>query len=457
MKRIDRLTPEQQARFGEWTKKWVDIGLSTEPADFDTATEAALKAYKLCNLDKPMVVLRMSSPYAATIGGALAWSMLRDMKVKKVWDQVWDQVGAQVWDQVGAQVWAQVGDQVRDQVGDQVRAQVRDQVGDQVGDQVWAQVWDQVGDQVRAQVRDQVGDQVRDQVGDQVRAQVGAQVRAQVWDQVGAQVGAQVGDQVWAQVWDQVGDQVRAQVGAQVRAQVWDQVGAQVGAQVGDQVWASSFAAAKDGYNNYGINNLWWSDFAAWVTYFRDVCGWENEVLEKFEITERLVKSCGWTWWHQNVLAISDRPSLINRDVNGRLHCENGPSIAYRDGWSLYHWHGVSIPKEWVTGSKPGAKDALTWANIEQRRAACEIVGWANVLAQLNARSIDLDNDPAVGELLEADIPDSGKERFLKVRCGTGREFVLPVPREIETALQGNLWTYGIDANDRSFIPEIRT
>jgi hypothetical protein len=401
MKRIDRLTPEQQARFGEWTKKWVDIGLSTEPADFDTATEAALKAYKLCNLDKPMVVLRMSSPYAATIGGALAWSMLRDMKVKKV----------------GAQVWAQVGDQVRDQVGDQVRAQVRDQVGDQVGDQVWAQVWDQVGDQVRAQVRDQVGDQVRDQVGDQVRAQVGAQVRAQVWDQVGAQVGAQVGD----------------------------------------QVWASSFAAAKDGYNNYGINNLWWSDFAAWVTYFRDVCGWENEVLEKFEITERLVKSCGWTWWHQNVLAISDRPSLINRDVNGRLHCENGPSIAYRDGWSLYHWHGVSIPKEWVTGSKPGAKDALTWANIEQRRAACEIVGWANVLAQLNARSIDLDNDPAVGELLEADIPDSGKERFLKVRCGTGREFVLPVPREIETALQGNLWTYGIDANDRSFIPEIRT
>jgi hypothetical protein len=377
MKRIDRLTPEQQARFGEWTKKWVDIGLSTEPADFDTATEAALKAYKLCNLDKPMVVLRMSSPYAATIGGALAWSMLRDMKVKKV----------------GAQV------------------------GDQVGDQVWAQVWDQVGDQVR--------------------------------------------DQVWAQVWDQVGDQVRDQVGAQVRAQVWAQVGAQVrdqvGDQVGDQVWASSFAAAKDGYNNYGINNLWWSDFAAWVTYFRDVCGWENEVLEKFEITERLVKSCGWTWWHQNVLAISDRPSLINRDVNGRLHCENGPSIAYRDGWSLYHWHGVSIPKEWVTGSKPGAKDALTWANIEQRRAACEIVGWANVLAQLNARSIDLDNDPAVGELLEADIPDSGKERFLKVRCGTGREFVLPVPREIETALQGNLWTYGIDANDRSFIPEIRT
>jgi hypothetical protein len=409
MKRIDRLTPEQQARFGEWTKKWVDIGLSTEPADFDTATEAALKAYKLCNLDKPMVVLRMSSPYAATIGGALAWSMLRDMKVKKVGAQVGDQVGDQVW----AQVWDQVGDQVRDQVGAQVRAQV----------------WAQVGAQVRAQVRDQVGDQV--------------------------------GDQVWAQVWDQVGDQVRDQVGAQVRAQVWAQVGAQVrdqvGDQVGDQVWASSFAAAKDGYNNYGINNLWWSDFAAWVTYFRDVCGWENEVLEKFEITERLVKSCGWTWWHQNVLAISDRPSLINRDVNGRLHCENGPSIAYRDGWSLYHWHGVSIPKEWVTGSKPGAKDALTWANIEQRRAACEIVGWANVLAQLNARSIDLDNDPAVGELLEADIPDSGKERFLKVRCGTGREFVLPVPREIETALQGNLWTYGIDANDRSFIPEIRT
>ena len=263
--------------------------------------------------------------------------------------------------------------------------------------------------------------------------------KAQVGDQVRAQVRAQVWDQVRAQVWDQV----------------WAQVGAQVRAQVGDQVWDQAFKAAKDGLGNDGASNIGWAGFAAWVSYFRDVCGWENDALKKFEIGETIVKSCGWTWWHKNVLAISDRPHTIKRDDEGRLHCENGPSIAYRDGWSLYHWHGVSIPPAWVCGEPPSAKEALTWANVEQRRAACEILGWVKVLDQLNAKVIDKHESEEIGTLLEADIPDSGKERFLRVRCGTGREFCLPVPREMKTALEANAWGYGLDPGD--FEVEVRT
>ena len=391
MKKITSLTEEQKAQLPIWTKKWVEIGLSCEPADFEMATEAALKAYKLCNLDKPMVVLRMSSPYSATIGGAFAW------KILKVFFK--DQVGAQVRDQVG------------DQVRDQVRAQVRDQV--------------------RAQVRDQVGDQVRDQVWDQVGAQVWAQVRAQVRDQVGAQVRAQVWDQVW--------DQVRAQVRDQVRAQVGN----------------DNFQAVKEGLYNDGISSLWCS-FTAFATFFRDVCGWgDAEILTKMEINEQLVKSCGWTWWHQNVLTISDRPEFIKRDEQGRLHSETGMSIRYRDGWGFYNWHGVRIPEGWVTGKPPSASEALTWENIEQRRAACEIVGWKNILSQLDAKIIDIDGDDEIGTLLEADIPDSGKERFLKVMCGTKREFVLPVPREMKTALEANAWTWNLKPNE--YRPEVRT
>ncbi len=180
-------------------------------------------------------------------------------------------------------------------------------------------------------------------------------------------------------------------------------------------------------------------------------------MLEKFEIAETLVKSCGWTWWHENILAISDRPSELHRDDQGRLHCETGPSIAYRDGWALYHWHGTAIPPEWLSGKKPSAPEALNWPNIEQRRAACELVGWASILEQLKAKVIDKDADEQVGTLIEVTLPDSGKERFLKVTCGTGRtNIVLPVPREIKTALEGNLWTYGLPA-DRALLPEVRT
>ena len=40
--KITELAPEHIARFDEWAEKWVQIGLSTEPADFDRAIEAAL-------------------------------------------------------------------------------------------------------------------------------------------------------------------------------------------------------------------------------------------------------------------------------------------------------------------------------------------------------------------------------------------------------------------------------
>jgi hypothetical protein len=347
--RIDALTPDQQSHFAEWSKRWIDIGLSTEPADFDAATEAALRAYKLCNLNKPMVVLRMGSPFGATVGGAMAWMMLREL---------------------GAQVWSQVESQV--------------------GSQVWSQVESQVG--------------------------------SQVWSQVESQVESQVGSQVWSQVRSQVESQVRSQVRSAI---------------------------------NNDRGGSFWASWCAYVSFFRDQMGWKDEVLERFEIDEALCKSCGWVWWHENVLAISDRPSELHRDQQGRLHAEKGPSIAYRDGWSLYHWHGVAIPPEWVTGKPPSASEALTWSNIEQRRAACEIVGWNNVLKQLNAKVIDADSNVQIGTLLEATIPDSGKERFLQVKCGTGREFCIPVPREMKTALQANSWTYGLAPSE--FQPEVRT
>jgi hypothetical protein len=376
MKKITEITPDQASRFPEWVKKWTDIGLSTDPADFEKAEIAALKAYELIGLKKPMVVLRVGSPLSATISGAMAWCFLRSL------------------------------------------FQVRAQVGDQVRDQVWDQVGDQVWDQVRAQVGDQVWDQVRAQVGDQV------------WDQVWDQVRAQVGDQVWDQVGDQVWDQVWAQVGDQVGTQVWDQV--RVRAQIKNAL-----------YNARG--GSFWASWVSQISFIRDVLGWSGSSLGRFEIDEELTKTCGWVWWHERVLVISDRPKEIHRDDNGRLHSHNGPSISYPDGWSLYHSHGTSIPEEWI--KKPETltpRLALGQSNAELRRAGCEILGWDLILSELGAHVIDTDSDPEIGQLVEIDIPDSGRERFLRVKCGTGRQFALPVPPTMQTALEANAWTYDI-------------
>ena len=109
-----------------------------------------------------------------------------------------------------------------------------------------------------------------------------------------------------------------------------------------------------------------------------------------------------------------------------------------------------------MTGKKPSANEALHWENLEQRRAACEIVGWKNILAELKAKVIDKDDDPEIGTLLECEIPDSGNERFLQVKCGTGRDFVLHIPKNMKTALEAQAWMFQLEIKD--FIkPEVRT
>jgi hypothetical protein len=389
MKKIEKLTPEQIAKFPEWVDRYVKLGLSTEPADFEKASAAALRAYELLKLRKPMIVLRVGSPYACAVGGALAFWMLRQLKVTSL---------VQVWDQVGDQVW--------------------DQVGDQVGDQVWAQVRDQVGDQVWAQVRDQVRDQVRAKVWDQVWAQV----RAKVWDQVWAQVRAQVGDQVW----DQVG------------AKVWDQVRDQVG------------EFSKQGVSNDYGGNLWHAGWVSFVTFMRDVVG--IDIHQKFSIEEDLSASCGWVWWHQNVLAISDRPRLINRDEQGRLHSELGPAIAYRDGWELHFWHGVKVPAHWIDDRvNLSPEEVIKADNVELRAAGCAIVGFPKMLSVLKARVINDSGSPTIGQLIELDLPGlSEPGRFLKAECPRNGTILEGVPRisdidnlPIDTAIAAQAWRIG--------------
>jgi hypothetical protein len=202
---------------------------------------------------------------------------------------------------------------------------------------------------------------------------------------------------------------------------------------------------AKDIFNDmsYGCHNANWLGF---YQYFRDVVN--LKVCEKLNGLIDLASHCGWLNMYEDTVVFQDRPEHIKFDDQNRLHCENGPAILYRDGYGVYAWHGVRIPSEWITNKgELTAKTALTWVNTEQRKAACEIVGWAKVLRELNARVIESDEDPMIGTLLEVDIPDIGKEKFLKVLCGTGREFAIPVPPNMKTALEANAWTYGLDGD----------
>ena len=302
-----------------------------------------------------------------------------------------------------------------------------------VGSNVGATVEDNVGTNVVANVWDSVGDNVRASVGDNVGATVGASVRASVRANVGASVGDNVGASVRNNVWNNVWNTV------------WNTVGATVGANVRNNVSPNVTYFVPSYVNG-------WSDsyFAAYVAYFLAIPGAITTDRSDCERYVRFLR-CGTSYaiYLRGTAIVSRRPELVKRHTAGLLHCTDGPAVRYRDGYSVYAIHGTVIPPEWIEDKASLTPEiALTWPNIEQRRVAAELIGWSKILDGLQATTIDRNPDPEIGTLLQCDLPDSPGEKFLKVQCGTGRSFVLPVPPDMITALQANAWTYGLDSTE---------
>lgn len=201
----------------------------------------------------------------------------------------------------------------------------------------------------------------------------------------------------------------------------------------------------------YGNMESYW---VAFYKFFYDNFG----ICEEIEKMVPVIENCSWVFHEAGTIYIVDRPSIIKFDDQNRTHSESGPAIRYEDGFEVYVWHGTRVPKEWIMNPENlTSEEFLNHPNAEMRRSACEIVGWAKVLERLDAKVVDEDSDPEIGTLLEVDIPEIGTERFLKVMCGTKREFAMPVPPNMSSAIEAQAWMLGFDSVDEFMPPEIRT
>jgi hypothetical protein len=170
----------------------------------------------------------------------------------------------------------------------------------------------------------------------------------------------------------------------------------------------------------------------------------------------RIGLECEWWWPYEGFCFVSERPIEVHWDDAKRLHNERGPAILYEDGYSLHAWHGARIPSEWIDDRNFLSPEiALRVDNAEQRRAACEIIGWEKLLSSLGARVIDADDDDTVGQLYEVNHSAlGGRAKFLRMYCPTGRWFAEPVPLAMKTALEANSW--GWDLPEELYKPRVQ-
>jgi len=264
-------------------------------------------------------------------------------------------------------------------------------------------------------------------------ARVKNSVRAQVLAQVRAQVSAQVSDQVRDQVSDQVSDQVRAQVRAQVRDQV------------------------RDIINSW----FWWGfgQFQAWWASYYEVAAGLGIDTAKLDGNIALTKCAGWSVLFWDWAFVSERPSIIKRDDRNRLHSENGPALAYPDGFTIHAIHGVRVPADVI--EQPASitiQRIEKETNAEIRRVMIDLYGQARYLIDARADQIHADD---YGTLYRKEVP--GDEPIVMVKVvnstaepdGTFKDYFLRVPPDITTARGAVAWSFGKTAAD--YAPAVET
>lgn len=205
----------------------------------------------------------------------------------------------------------------------------------------------------------------------------------------------------------------------------------------------------------YNGGNLW-AGTVSYISFFRHIAKLDID-WSSWIPYESLAEHSGPRFMHEDFCIISDRPSVLNLDERLVAHCPDGPTHKWRDGFELYHWRGTQVPAHWINEkTRVSPAEILGCDNIERRRAGTEIVGWARILKDLDAKVIDKHPNPQIGALLEADLPDSPATRFLRVQCGTGREFAVLVGTEFKTALEANAATYDLTPEELLKL-EVRT
>jgi hypothetical protein len=166
-----------------------------------------------------------------------------------------------------------------------------------------------------------------------------------------------------------------------------------------------------------------------------------------------------WWWCYKGFAVISERPSMLKRDGQNRLHSQSGPAVQWPDGWGFHAWHGTRVP-EWVT-EKPTPEAIFAEQNTEIRRCGIESLGWdqfidASGMTPVSASVPDPGNDPQMLALY--DLPKGLRDMYAEParvllctngsteRDGTRHRYGLIVPAHHKDPISAAADLYGVDA-----------
>jgi len=193
------------------------------------------------------------------------------------------------------------------------------------------------------------------------------------------------------------------------------------------------------------------------LEYFHDVCGLRRQTSALSGLWQ-VAKNAAWILPHERLCWLSERPTIIRSDTNGRLHAADGPALGCRDGWSVYAWKGVLVPP-WIIERPERINVRSIAANHDPqiRRCMIDILTPQRFIAEGGAYRVSQDETgilwrqrwrweawAAVEVVNGTAEPD-----------GTRKHYFLQVPPTVRSAREAVAWTYGL--TEQRYRPKLRT
>ena len=273
--------------------------------------------------------------------------------------------------------------------------------------------------------------------------ELGSKLGSKLWLQLSKKLNSQLSNQLWSQL--------DSQLDSELNNQLWNQLNSQLD----NRLWSQLWRKLEKYFNNY----LWLVVDLAYYGSLFDFC---ISVLncaydpKQWQIFQSLAFDCAWMFPFKNTCYVCDRPRILSFDNQQRLHAEGQPAIQYADGFSVYAYHGVTLPEKYgkVHPSQWQSQWLLEEQNAELRRVLIQQIGYARICQELQATELDSWREYTLVKIDEnlhlQPIWFFEPIYLLKMTCpSTGFIHALRVPPDMKSAREAISWVnWGIDPED---------
>lgn len=420
-KKIERLTKEQEDSIPAYREKWLKLGESTERSKAADMIEAVNGLYDAIG-QKRVPVMVMESPFACIIAANLFRNGLgKNIRLNQALIKLTHEI-ATPDNSFGSQISKDLIDSLENfEVGNNEIRETRANV---------KEFFDKVLNDPENSFENSFFPRLFNMAADlsangRVVAEINQAFRTDISK---IEAGENNSGEIWAKC-KSYGDiykilnQVPIKIYLAARSAIENLIGRSSYGEIGrvvSQAICEKIATTKFKHEDameWGNHNIGWIAYAS----FFETIGYEYppELAKKLAALRHYHKTCGWLYTFEGMAFVSNRPTVLKRDDEGRLHCEDGPALAYADGYSFCSWHGTRLPSEWVENRKTIDPQIILQAkNTEQRAAGIQLIGMKRVLDALPHKVIDSDSDPQHGDLLEVTLNGLPEpELYLRFYC----------------------------------------